>query len=143
MITKVLVRRAILLAAAMVAAMAIGSAGTAQAHGGFYFHPHAPFKSGTSIGSTGHLAMSYSHGYAQITVRAQRKVCGFWGCNYHTKAERSVTMNFSSAYSGHPYVYQPCIRGTHRYRTHVSITIREVTYTYSNASMSGGIQYTC
>lgn len=120
----------------------LAPAASAEAHGGVYSDAHPPRASSSAPWSgpvqisEGHLSMTFSHGWARIRVLAQRRVCGFWGCSYQTKAERSYTMNFSKRHSGHILVAQPCVRGTHTYRTRTIVEVREPTYMYNQGSIS-------
>ena len=48
-------------------------------------------------------------------VQGQRKVCGFWGCSFETKADSGSAQPHGTRFQ--QYTGQPCINGTHRYRT--------------------------
>ena len=48
-------------------------------------------------------------------IFAQTKVCGFWGCNWHTKGDKKANPLYST--SIYLTAYQPCRDGTHTYRT--------------------------
>jgi hypothetical protein len=51
-----------------------------------------------------------------LRVKGQRKVCGFWGCNYETKADSGWVGVGTNSYVER-MMSQDCIQGTHRYRT--------------------------
>lgn len=116
----------------------IASPKPAESHGLFYFDSHAPVKFGSAVVSGGHLSMTYAHAGASIVVKGQTKVCGFWGCNYQTKASKTKNIDFCCRSTGEVYVSQPCRSGRNRYRTLVTVTIaepfyREYEYKYSSA----------
>jgi len=116
---------------------------SAKSHGLFYFDAHTPYRSGSSVVSGGHLTMSYAHAGAAIKVKAQTKVCGFFGCNWHTKASRSKTIDFCCRSTGHVYVSQSCRGGTNRYRTEVEVTIAEPFYREFEYKISGSPEFRC
>ncbi|HEX8354759.1 MAG TPA: hypothetical protein VF611_17765, partial [Pyrinomonadaceae bacterium] len=70
-------------------ALMFGPARPALAHGGFAVKAYTPYKSGKSVVSTGRMYVYGWHAAARVEVVAKRKVCGFWGCSFETKATKS------------------------------------------------------
>ncbi len=83
--------------------------------------PHTPYQSGSSVNTKGVFSTNGSDWYCGVdglTVRGQTKVCGAWGCSWHTKA--SAFHNGQTTYWSKT-VSQPCRSGTNRYKTRVTV----------------------
>jgi hypothetical protein len=125
---------------AATALLGLLPAGSAKAHGGYYFDAHI-WKSGGSVGHSGHLAMSYGH-WASLTVEGWRKVCGFWGCNYERQVGRTFYSNGGN-YIPHQPIYESCKPGTNRYETKSVAIIQEWFYRYQDQVFSQAPEYSC
>ena len=92
----------------------------------YLLEPGDPQLDNRSVTSTGTVTQ-FPKWYClvdSVWLRGQTKVCGFWGCNWHTKA--SVGDNGrTSPWSAR--VSQDCRTGTHRYRTETGIGYRVLT----------------
>lgn len=92
----------------------------------FYVEAYGPQLSGTSVNGTGRIRQ-IPNWYCLVDstwVRGQTKVCGVWGCNWHTKAftsDRGHTSDWSGSVS------QDCRAGRHRYRNRAGIEYRIVS----------------
>lgn len=56
-------------------------------------------------------------GSIALRVEAQSKVCGFWGCSYHSRGDWGYSSDGRTTSPWRRYAYQDCREGTHRYRT--------------------------
>jgi hypothetical protein len=80
-----------------------------------------------------------------VRIEARRKVCGFWGCQYKTKAKVDW-QKVQGAGDHHFGVDQPCVAGTHRYQTVVSImwtVLNSETGKDSRRAESEAVEFTC
>ena len=115
---------------------ALISAKPAQACGWgslYYLDPHGPYlnTSPQVVGGYGGVQFSPDSycGANYATLTLQRKVCGFWGCNFETdnsggaNSVSSGALNSSTSWYTTAYIY--CPAGTNRYRNKVSLQ-----YTY-------------
>ena len=89
----------------------------------YYLQPGNPELDGSSVTSQGSVTQSpdWYCLVESVWLRGQTKVCGFWGCNWHTKAG-SGSDGQESYWSDS--VSQDCRSGTHRYRTETGIGYR-------------------
>lgn len=94
-----------------------------------------PHLAGSSVNSSGRVVQLPSwYCFVQyVWVRGQTKVCGFWGCNWHTKrylGDDGRTSDWSGSVS------QDCRTGLHRYRTLAGIDFRTVSIGRAGISVS-------
>ncbi len=92
----------------------------------FYVKSRTPVLEGSSVKTPGSVTQvpNWYCLVEQIWVTGQTKVCGFWGCDWHTKATNSHsgrTASWSATAT------QNCRSGTHRYRTRSGISYRHVS----------------
>lgn len=113
---------------------------------------NTPRLEGSSVKSTGSVTQT-PNWYClvdQVWLRGQTKVCGFWGCNWHTKASAAHNGRTSSWSNS---VTQSCRGGTHRYRTQTGMSFRTIsghagilpTYAYHLKIVESAVQpeFTC
>ncbi len=111
-----------------------------------------PSLKSSSVKSTGSVTQT-PNSYClvdQLWLRGQTKVCGFWGCNWHTKASTSSNGRISDWSAS---VTQDCRGGTHRYRTQTGMSYRTIsghigiipTYSYHTKTHESTIkpEFTC
>jgi hypothetical protein len=77
----------------------------------------------------------------RFKVQGQRKVCGFWGCSYETKADSGFVQ--PNGTRTRLYTAQYCIAGTHRYRTRSYATNLGGPYYYDASVLSTTPEFTC
>lgn len=108
---------------------------------------NTPTLESSSVESTGSVTQT-PNWYClvdQVWLRGQTKVCGFWGCNWHTKANAAHNGRTSSWSNS---VTQSCRGGTHRYRTQTGMSFRTIsghigvipTYAYHLKTVESAVQ---
>lgn len=81
---------------------------------------------------------------SSLRIIAQRKVCGFWGCNYHTGAGNKADSGNVGATGSTTKLWaeQGCYSGTHRYRNRADAFFPHPSVWWVH-TYSAGIEYTC
>lgn len=77
----------------------------------------------------------------RFKVQGQRKVCGFWGCSYETKADSGFVQ--PNGTRTRLYTAQACIAGTHRYRTRSYAINLGGPFYYDASVLSSTPQFAC
>lgn len=80
---------------------------------------------------------------SKLKVYAQRKVCGFWGCNYHNYGSVGPLAADGGGWWFGAWTSQWCISGTHRYRTVSVLTWPDWGGEGSALRESGAPEYWC